>query len=254
MWTTTFHSEFIAAPIPLQVFGKQTGGQPLPVLLFFHGGLFDQGSVEDAYPLASALAGEVITVCVDYPLAPALRLPESIEVAFEALTWTLQHAKSLGGDARRMFVMGEQAGGNLAAVIAMLARDRRLCAKQTSLQGQVLINPMLDASQTSLSMGASVNSPCRRAWAAYLPVASDCVHPYASPLYSCRLAGLVPALVVSNHCHPLLDETEAYAAKLMRAGVPVQVQRLQDNASRLTAPLHPSFQDLCRLIRNFVAG
>jgi len=169
------------------------------------------------------------------------------------LAWVSAHAKTIGADAKRIFVAGEQAGGNLAAVVAMLFRDRGLaCRHQCSLQGQILINPMLDALQTSKSLAAVAESPCRRAWADYTQVASNALHPYVSPVNSCRLVGLVDAMIISTDTNPLRDEAEAYATKLLLAGVPVQVQRLEDNAFNLSNSQHPAFHRLCQLMRQFI--
>jgi acetyl esterase len=253
MRTTSFKSSVSAEPVTLQVFGKQATRHKLPVVIYFHGGFFNCGTIEESYPLANLLATEMIVVSVDYPLAPAMRFPDTIEVAFEALTWVISQAHMLGVDTKQIFVAGEQAGGNLAAVVAMLFRDRAMRFKSdVKLAGQVLINPMLDALQTSKSMGAATDCPCRRAWAEYIPATSDNIHPYASPANSCRLSGLAPALVITSHSDPLRDEAEQYAAKLLLAGVPVQVRRLDNGKINLTSPQHPSFEHTAQLIRHFM--
>ena len=258
MLTTTFEYSVGTAPVVLQVFGRPASRQPLPVILYFHGGLFNCGTIQAAFAIATALSEDAVIVCVDYPLAPAMRFPQTIEVAYAALEWVAEHAQAIGADAKNMFVAGEQAGGNLAAVVAMLFRDRGLpLNKYARLRGQILINPMLDASQTSSSMVATVDSPCRRAWADYIPVASDGMHPYVSPVNSCRLAGLAPALVITGHANPLRDEAEGYASKLLLAGVPVQVRRVADEALNagahtLTAAQHQAFGTLCQLMQAFL--
>jgi len=235
----------------LQIFGEHLANRKQPVLVYFHGGLFNCGNIETAHDLAQALSAHMLVVCVGYPLAPAMQFPDTIEVAYEALKWVSAQAKKIGADAKKIFVGGEQAGGNLAAVVAMLFRDRGL-ACQHALQGQILINPMLDALQTSKSLAAVADSPCRQAWADYTQVASNALHPYVSPVNSCRLAGLVPAMVISTQANPLRDEAETYATKLLQAGVPVQVQRLADSNQRLTAKAHPAFDSLCQLVRQFM--
>lgn len=253
MWTaTSFQSTVTADPIALQIFGVPAKHKQ-PIMLFFHGGLFNCGNIETAHALANALSEQAVVVCVDYPLAPRLHFPDTIEVAYQALAWISQQAACLGGDAARVFVAGEQAGGNLAAVVAMLFRDRGLSVsgkKPTQLRGQILINPMLDASQSSHSMQMTVDRPCRLAWAEYIQVASNGVHPYASPVHSCRLAGLAPATVITTESNPLRDEAEAYAAKLLLAGVPVQVRRLGDSEYALTHAQHPCFQTLVQLMKH----
>ncbi|SDK72647.1 Acetyl esterase/lipase [Methylophilus rhizosphaerae] len=253
MWTTSFEYPASAAPITLQVFGKGDAKSRQAALIYFHGGLFNCGSIETAYDLAHALSEYMVVVCVAYPLAPAMQFPDTIEVAYQALAWVCAHAKTIGADAKRIFVGGEQAGGNLAAVVSMLFRDRGLNCRNT-LQGQILINPMLDALQTSKSLAAVADSPCRRAWADYTQVASNALHPYVSPVNSCRLGGLVPAMIISSDSNPLRDEAETYATKLLLAGVPVQVQRLQDSAFNLSNQQHPAFDTLCQLIRQFTGS
>lgn len=251
MRTISFTSTHAAEPVALQVFGNEAAPHKLPVMLFFHGGLFNCGRIEDAHAIATALAEEAIVVCVDYPLAPRLHFPDTIEVAYQALDWVNRQAAVIGADASRVFVAGEQAGGNLAAVVAMLFRDRGLRGKQRfALRGQILINPMLDATQTSPSMRTTVDSPCRVAWAEYMQVASNATHPYVSPVNSCRLAGLAPATIITTASHPLRDEAETYASKLLLAGVPVQVRRLGDGEHALTHPHHPCFQTLVQLMRH----
>lgn len=253
MWTTSFEYPASAAPITLQVFGKGDAKSKQAALIYFHGGLFNCGSIETAYDLAHTLSEHMVVVCVAYPLAPAMQFPDTIEVAYQALAWVCAHAKTIGADAKRIFVGGEQAGGNLAAVVSMLFRDRGLACRNT-LQGQILINPMLDALQTSKSLAAVADSQCRRAWADYTQVASNALHPYVSPVNSCRLGGLVPAMIISSDSNPLRDEAETYATKLLLAGVPVQVQRLQDSAFNLSNQQHPAFDTLCQLIRQFTGS
>ncbi|HSI46112.1 MAG TPA: alpha/beta hydrolase [Methylophilus sp.] len=250
MWTTNFQFSNTGQPIALHVFGKRDAKHRRPVVVYFHGGLFNCGKVEGAYAIASALSGHAVIVCVEYPLAPCMHFPDTMEVAYEALTWVANNARLIGANAKSVFIAGEQAGGNLAAVVAMLYRDRGI--NQIHLSGQILINPMLDALQTSKSMGATSDSPCRQAWADYIHVASHATHPYVSPVNSCRLAGLAPALVITSQTNPLRDEAEAYAAKLLLAGVPVQVQRLEDGAQSLISDEAATFETTCQLIRHFI--
>lgn len=226
MWGTSFEYTGTRQTIGLQVFGRHSGKQRRPALLYFHDGLFNEGQIERAYALSAALSASVVVVCVDYPLAPCMQFPHTIEVAYQALQWLSLHAKSLGADAKQLFVGGERAGGNLAAVTALLYRDRGLVAPGR-LKGQILINPMLDALQTSRSLATLTESTCRAAWADYAPCPSQAWHPYVSPLHSCRLAGLVPAMMISYQGHPLGDEAQQYAEKLLAAGVQVQQWRVK---------------------------
>src|SRR2546425_12978147 len=125
----TFRPSSGAAEIALRVFGKRAvkvAAASAPLIVYFHGGLFNSGTVEDAENIAQALADNAVVVCVDYPLAPKTHFPVTVEVAFEALQWAWAHAAELGADAARILVAGDQAGGNLAAALAMMARDRGL--------------------------------------------------------------------------------------------------------------------------------
>jgi len=251
--TTGFVSQHTGEKAGLRVFGKAGREAALPVIVYFHGGLFNCGTVEDAAGLARRLASEAVIVCVDYPLAPKLHFPATVELAFEALQWTVTHAPELGADASRIIVAGDQAGGNLAAVVAMMARDRGLRIDHARLLGQVLISPMLDPQQTTKSMRNADDCPCRKAWSDYLPCASDAMHPYAAPATSRRLGGLAPALIISAELDPLRDEAEQYAAKLIAAGVPVQMRRLEGVKGRLVQVGHPSFDHVVQIVSQFMA-
>ena len=130
-------------------------------------------------------------------------------------------------DSRRLVVAGVEAGGNLAAVAAMMARDRG----GPALAAQILVAPMLDPTLTSRSMqhfaaNASRSRECNACYRAYLPNAADRLHPYAAPSSCSRVAGLAPALILTAEGDPLRDEAEAYGAKLITAGVTTQVSRL----------------------------
>jgi acetyl esterase/lipase len=159
-WTTSFKTSAQSREIGLRVFGKNSGesrtAELLPLVVYFHGGFFTCGAVEDADGIASALVEKaVVVVAVDYPLAGDTFFPGITEVAFETLQWAYDHAAGLGADGTRVMVAGDQAGGNLAAAVAMIARDR--LAPTTHgiyLKGQILITPMLDPSQSSKSMKA----------------------------------------------------------------------------------------------------
>ena len=239
------------AAVSLRIFGKRAKAAAAPLILYFHGGLFNCGSVADADSLAQALAAHAVVVCVDYPLAPELRFPQTVELAFEALQWAWSHAAALGADAAGIIVGGDQAGGNLAAAVALLARDRTV-PNRPPLKAQCLITPMLDPFQTTPSMRAACDCPCRKGWVDYLPRAGDAMHPYASPLNSRRLGGLAAALIITAERDPLRDEAEQYAAKLIAAGVPVQVRRFE-GAGNLASAEHEQFAAVSAAIAQFVA-
>jgi acetyl esterase len=239
--------------IAVRVYGARSGREGLPLVLYFHGGLFNCGSVQDAEQFAHALSRVAVLVCVEYPLAPGFRFPETVEVAFEALQWASAQAAGFGASAARIIVAGDQAGGNLAAATALVARDRSAPANRLRpLAGQILITPLLDPSQASVSMRQTADTPCRKGWAEYIAYMSDATHPYAAPVHSLRLGNLPPALILSAELCPLRDEAEEYAAKLIAAGVPVRVRRLEKAKGNVVHPAHLWFGPVVEMVSQFV--
>lgn len=202
---------------------------PQPGALYFQGGGFVSGDLDTADQAAREIALRlgVTVLTVAYSLAPTSTFPAAAEDAFAALNWLADSARDLGLDAARLVVCGSEAGGNLAAVAALMARDRG----GPSLTAQVLVAPMLDPCMTSQSMRehwrASLGKPERwsGSYRKYLPHAADRVHPYAAPCLSSRLRGLPPALILTAEHDPLRDEGEIYGAKLIAAGVKTLVAR-----------------------------
>lgn len=211
---------------------RPTGFEPPSALVvLLHGGDFASGSIEDAAPLAaefaSRLGATVLTPA--YTLAGEKPFPAAAEDAYAAIVWAHAQGEDQRWNARRIAVAGEEAGGNLAAVAALIARDR----SGPALAAQVLVSPMLDATLNSPSMrnsGPSADAHsiacCMAAYRRYLPKASDQLHPYASPAHCSRLAGVAPALIITGAGDPLRDEAEAYGAALIATGVTTQVSRL----------------------------
>jgi acetyl esterase len=204
---------------------------PSALVVFLHGGDFASGSIEDAAPLAAEFAARLGAVIVtpEYTLAGEKPFPAAAEDAYAAIVWARAQGEDQGWDGRRIAVAGEEAGGNLAAVAALIARDR----SGPALAAQVLVSPMLDPTLTSRSMRDSWPSAdahsiacCMAAYRRYLPKASDHLHPYASPAHCSRLAGVAPALIITGEGDPLRDEAEAYGAALIATGVTTQVSRL----------------------------
>jgi acetyl esterase/lipase len=204
---------------------------PGGLVVLFHGGGFVGGSIDGISPTAQTMAARLglFVATPEYTLASARPFPAAAEDAYAALAWANAYARRGGWDGRRIAVAGEEAGGNLAAVAAMMARDRGA----PPLAAQLLVGPMLDPSLSSPSMqrvtagAAHAPGACGASYRAYLPTAADCLHPYAAPLSSSRLGGLVPALIVTYDDDPLRDEAERYGAKLIAAGVTTQVSRLR---------------------------
>jgi acetyl esterase/lipase len=215
------------------------GGHAL--LLFLHAGTFTAGSCEAAAARCALLADAGATVvALDYPLAPEHPFPASLVAAFEALqALAAKPAKFTGSAQTALFVAGEEAGGNIAAALALMARDQRAPA----LAGQLLISPMLDPQLGSASMreGECGDSQCiyAKGWQAYLGDCTRADHPYAAPLNASRLAGLAPALVLSVAGHPLNDEARRYADALREHGGAARDLTLAAIApDQVLAPVH----------------
>jgi acetyl esterase len=214
--------------IPVRVY-RPSERPGLPTLVYFHGGGWAICSLETHDPTCRQLANaaECVVVSVEYRLAPEHPFPAAPEDCYAALGWVAQHAGSFGADARRLAVAGDSAGGNLAAVVALLARDRR----GPALCHQLLVYPVTDHSFDTPSYRDNAEAPIltrdsmRFFWEQYLARAEDGANPYASPLRAKDLSGLPPAHVITAEYDPLRDEGEAYAARLSEAGVPVRCDR-----------------------------
>lgn len=202
--------------------------QGLPILVFFHGGGFVAGDL-DAYdaPLRSvANRCECTVVSVAYRLAPKDKYPAAVEDAYAATRWVAEHTGTLRGDPQRIAVGGDGAGGNLAAVITLLARER----STPRLAFQVLIYPMLDASTMRPSWFTESNAPTvtrdvkHSLVHAYLPITARLSDPYISPIRAHTLANLPPALVIAYGGEdPMRAESEDYAGRLTQDGVMVKL-------------------------------
>jgi len=200
----------------------------LPAVLYFHGGGFVAGTLDDAELPARYIAehANVAVLSVAYSLAPAHPFPAAPEDAHTAAKWLRENGKALSIDGQRIAVAGDDAGGNIAAALTLIARDRN----GPEIAAQVLIGPMLDPSMTKLGDAKRLRSDlkpetCADCYAKYLRKPFERMHPYASPLESRRLRGLPPALVLTAECDVLHKEGEQYAAALIDAGVPTQVTR-----------------------------
>ncbi len=219
-----------AGPIPARAY-RPSERRDLPVLVYLHGGGWTICSLEthDVTCRQLANAAECLVVSVDYRLAPENPFPAAPEDCYAALAWTAEHAPALGGDPRRIAVGGDSAGGNLSAVVSLMARDR----SGPQLCHQLLVYPVTDHSFDTDSYRENADGlllsreMMQGFWGHYLARADDGRHPYASPLRAADLSGLPPAHVITAEYDPLRDEGEAYARRLAEAGVPV-VQRRYD--------------------------
>ena len=203
------------------------------LVVFFHSGGFVGGDLDEADTFLRHIAGGAarqLVLASSYTLARVRPFPAAVEDAHAALVWTKKNKAKLGWTGKRLVVAGIEAGANLAAVCALMSRDRG----GPALAGQILIMPMLDPGLTTCSMRevtldegtAGVADTCAASYRGYLPNGADRSHPYASPLQSSRLKNLPPALILSAEDDPLRDEAEQYAAKLAAAGVATTLKRL----------------------------
>jgi len=206
-----------------------TADDPLPALVYFHGGGFVTGSIasHDSLCRALAVATPCAVVSVDYRLAPEHRYPAAAEDCYAAVSWLADHGAELGIDAGRIAVGGDSAGGNMAAVTAQMCRDRG----GPALRHQLLIYPVIDArcdspSQHDNATGYLLTRDIMRwFWRQYLGRPEQGDEPTASPSRAAGFAGLAPATVMTAEFDPLRDEGEAYAASLESDGVATRLIR-----------------------------
>jgi len=220
----------VAGTLPIRIYTPEGEGLN-PVLIFFHGGGFVLGNLDEFEPFCTFLASgaRCLVVSVNYRLAPESPFPAALDDAWTATQWVAAHAGSFGGDTARLAVAGDSAGGNLAAVVSMLARDQG----SPKLLHQTLICPWVDLSPGSEDtdsfhhfgkghwLSATGLDWFRSHYLRNLDQSSD---PRVSPLRSTSFRGLPPALVLTAEYDILADQGRAYAESLKAAGVPV-VQR-----------------------------
>ncbi len=204
-----------------------------PLVLHLHGGAFVARPAASTTPMIARLlaAAGANVITLDYPVAPQHPFPQPLEAAYKALIWVHLQRHALAGRAAPLIVAGEEAGGNLAAALALIARDRG----RPALAGQILLSPMLDPRMGTASLrdarAGHGQCPLAAGWQQYLPRCADAMHPYAAPLHSQRLGGLPPALVVTSARDHLRDDTLAYASKLRAAGVDAHECMLPSNST-----------------------
>lgn len=219
-----FVRDVSADGLPVRVYRADRGDDPLPVLLYFHGGGFVFGSVRrnDAFARDLALRTGAVVVSVEYRLAPEHAFPAAAEDAWSVVRDVFARPAFYQSNGR-VAVMGDSAGGNLAAVAAWQARDAGL-----TLVHQVLLYPVLDAamdtpSYRTYAKGFGLDA-AEMAW--FLrQYGGDPLDPRLSPLRLASCAGLAPATVLTAECDVLCDEGERYGSRLAAAGVPVVTRR-----------------------------
>lgn len=214
----------------MRVFVPQS--KPRGVIVYYHGGGWVIGALDEFDTLARRMAerSNCAVALPDYRLAPEHRYPTAADDAYAALEWTAAHLQSIAGDEVPLMVAGDSAGGNLAAVVALRARDRQ----GPKLAMQALIYPVTDADFENNSYTRPENQLMLTResmiwfWDHYLPDATRRNEADAAPLQAGDLSGLPPALVLTAAYDVLCNEGEAYAERLKQAGVPVEHKRYED--------------------------
>ena len=200
--------------------------EPLPVILFMHGGGFVLGDINmwDAITRKLANATSMMVVSVDYRLGPKYPYPAAVDDCYAALTWLSENAENLGADKNRIIVAGDSAGGNLAAVTAMKARDEG----QAGIAAQVLYYPHTDwnvdkyPSIEKFLDGYGLSTKAMEGFReAYVGNEADQNDPYLSPMCASSVENLPPALVITAGFDPLTDGALAYADRMEASGVHV---------------------------------
>lgn len=217
--------------VPIRVYVPEREG-PYPTLVYYHGGGWVIGDLDSHDETCRVLASEAdcLVVSVDYRRSPEHKFPTPLEDCYTALEWVFENAESMQIDTDSVFVGGDSAGGNLAAAVALLARDN----EGPEIARQVLIYPVTDYGFDTPSYeengdgGLLSRADMEWFWDHYLRDEIDGKNPYASPLQAQRLEGLPPATVITCGLDPLRDEGAAYAKRLEEAGVPVTHHNYED--------------------------
>lgn len=224
--------------IPIRVYSPDASG-PRPAMVYFHGGgwVVCDLDTHDVVCRAIARRAGAVVVSVDYRLAPEFKFPAAVVDCYAATVWVAENAGRLGISPNRISVGGDSGGGNLGTVVALKSRNE----KGPAIALQVMVYPVTDLS--------SFETPSYREFAEgyqltkaemewfrdhYLSTMEDASDPYASPLLANDLRGLPPALIITAECDPLRDEGEAYAKRLIDAGVSV-------TCTRYAGMIHPFF-------------
>jgi acetyl esterase len=215
----------------IRVIRPQGATGVLPVIVYFHGGGWVMGdtTTHDRLVRELSVGAQAAVVFVDYERSPEARYPIALEQNYAVTKYVAEHAAEFNVDASRLAIAGDSAGGNMTAVVSLLAKER----KGPAISAQVLFYPVTDARNDNDSYNTLANGPwlTKRAmpwfWDAYLPDAKARQDIHVSPLNAIleQLRGLPRALVITEENDILRDEGEAYAAKLTQAGVEVTATR-----------------------------
>ncbi len=208
--------------MPFRVYDGSSQGKNAPVVLYFSGGAFLDRDRNEESPVARAFADSgAVVVEADYAQPSESVFPKALECAFAALRCLSGKRKEYGGKRSPLIVAGEEAGGNLAAGVALKARDQM----PNEIDGQILLSPLIDPLMATASFREADETGMRERWTEgwnhYLGSGGGFCHPYAAPGHCSRLSGVAPALILTSQDDPLRDEAACYAARLAAAGVKV---------------------------------
>ncbi len=235
--------------IPARLYAPEASG-PLPVMVHFHGGgwVYLNLDTHDGYCRILANRANCAVVAIEYRKAPEFAFPIPVEDCYAALSWVSDNAADLGLDNSRMGVVGDSAGGNLSAAVALMARDKG----GPELKLQVLTYPAVDGAMAAPSIEENAAAPLLGRqqmawfWGHYVPKGTDVHDARLSPLYADDLTNLPPTFISTAEFDPLRDEAEDYADKLEAAGVDVDCRRYNGvfHGFMLLAKLIPEGQQL----------
>lgn len=212
---------------PARIYWPKSGSKPYPVIVYYHGGgwVIADIDVYDATPRAIANQSGAIVISADYRHAPEHKFPAAHDDAFAAYQWALANARSLGGDAKKVAVMGESAGGNMAAAVTMMAREQKV---QMPVY-QVLVYPVGQCgsydseSYQANAMAKPLNKAMMQYFCKnYVSKPEDEINPHLSIAKAKDLKGLPAATVITDEIDPLMSEGKQYAEMLKGAGVKVE--------------------------------
>ena len=250
--------------VPVRIY-RPAGDGPFPVTMMFHGGGWVIGDLvtADCQSREVCNGAATLVVSVDYRLAPEHRFPAAADDCYAATVWAARNAADWGGDPSRLAVAGDSAGGNLAAVVAQMARDK----SGPAIAFQLLVYPVTDgvhfdtASYRDNGEDYLLTADSMHwFWNHYAPAVEARRNPYASPLLADDLSGLPPALVMTAEFDPLRDEGEAYAHKLAAAGAAVELVRYDGlihgffAQTRTIAAALPPMAKACAALRSAFAA
>ena len=253
-----------AGEIPIRIYIPEAK-RPLPVFVWLHGGAFIMGDLDygDCECRAMANGSGCLLISVDYRLAPEHKFPAAVEDCAAAVEWASANAATLGGEPSRLAIGGESAGGNLAAVTCLVARDRG----GPPIAFQLLVYPAVDLanfdyrSYRELATGYLIETADAE-WilSHYSRTNDDRFNPYVSPIVAEDLSGLPPAHVITAEYDILRDQGEAYAKRLEAAGVPATVTRYDGTIHAFFVNSHildagrRAVEEACDVLRDALAA